>query len=139
MAKLISMYGKIKFNRDLNKFNDNISIGQFSIIDKNNKKLEFDFCDFSANIDNNDYSLLSFCCKNPDIDSFPNMNIISIDLLKNIKCINEFNYYTESKNDDLLLVSCEELIFEIYKDNSEVDNISIPKNILSNIKFNKCD
>lgn len=143
MQELISlkMYGEIKFNRNIIKTDDYISIGQFVIVDQDNKKIEFDFCDFAAKINDNDESKLDFICEEIDIESFPDVLSITPDILKNIKLIDEFNYYSENNNDDdLIIESIKDLKFDIFmSDTEEWETIAISNDILSNIKFNKCD
>lgn len=107
------MYAKVKMNRPIDKSVDYISPGGYTV-KSNCEEYTFDFMDYEGVVDDTDRSILHVYTRNPDFDSFPDIDIITIEILRNISEFSEFFVYTgESGASDLHPVKLLECQFRI--------------------------
>lgn len=94
------MYAKIKMNRPINRNNfiDHISPGGYTI-KSNGKEYSFDFMDYEGVIDHVDRSILHASVRNPDYDSYPDIEEITAETLRSISEFSEFFVYTGEMNE----------------------------------------
>lgn len=107
------MYSKIKFNRPINRDTDCVSPGGYEFV-MNGKTVAFDFEDFEGSISKDDPTVLEVMQKNPDYDTFPDLNSVTVEDLENVEKIEEFYVYTgedDEPGSDLAPVSLLELWF----------------------------
>lgn len=107
------MYAKILFNRPLDKNKDYVSPGGYEMR-MNGKTVAFDFCDYEGGIDPNNPSVVEFMQKNPDYDTFEDLNALTEEDLGRLEGIEEFYVYTgEDGESDLEPVMLLELGFRV--------------------------
>lgn len=105
------MNAGIRFNRAIDVNKDYISPGGFSMIMRGTT-IEFDFSQYSANVDQKDKCLVHVSFKYPDEEEFPDVKQITKDMLNDISKITEFFVYTgEAKETDLQAISLEYVSF----------------------------
>ena len=80
---VIEMELQVKFNRPVDLEKDYIVPGGYSMI-MDGKEVEFDFCQCSSGISNEDSSVVIFSVTGMDYDSFPALRKLRIKDLKNI-------------------------------------------------------
>lgn len=84
------MYIDLKFDRALDGSKDFMSFGGYEMT-MNKKQIRFDFEDIESGIDKHDPTILHVMCKNPDVDTFPDINQINENDLANVTSITEFS------------------------------------------------
>lgn len=122
------MYAKIKMNRPINKNNfiDHVSPGGYTI-KSNGEEYAFDFMDYEGVIDNVDRSILHASARNPDYDSFPDIERITAETLRNMTEFTEFFVYTgEANESDLCPIELLECQFYIV---DTEETIIVPNNV----------
>lgn len=124
---------KIKFNRKINKDIDYISPGGFSMV-MNGREIGFDFMTHYGNVDKSDATLCEFWFKEPDVDSFEELNNITEDELKNITSIKECYVYTgesDEEGSDLHEIEIKNIVFYVYNEDDEPTEIIIDHEVLN--------
>lgn len=125
------MYASIRFNRPIDKTsNDYVSPGGYTMI-INGKEIQFDFEDYEGSVDEHDYCLFHSMQKNPDYDTFEDLQQITENDLKNVSEISEFFVFTgEIGETDLKPIAVESITFVLpYKDWTE---IKVAKSVCEN-------
>lgn len=126
------MSADIKFNREITG-NDYVSPGGYEMGTKE-KLIQFDFCDYEGSIDKKDAKILHSLQKNPDYESFENLNQLTKNDLENITDIHDFYVYTGEPDEPGSDLEVEEILsvtFEVYnEENGKYEYISIKKEIL---------
>ena len=88
------MYQTIRFNRPIDEDKDYISAGGYEIVvqdnDGNDKTIQFDFYDFEGSIDEENPCVLNVMQKDPDYETFPDLVILTREMLENIIQVNEW-------------------------------------------------
>lgn len=109
------LYQSVRFNRPIDKEKDFISPGGYGISVKdeagNERYVEFDFEDYEGNIDRKDSTIVHCMQKNPDYDSFDDLDILNEHMLKNITTVDEWFIFTgepgDTKNGEVPLMPVE--------------------------------
>lgn len=89
MSKLKAMTASVKFNKPINKDKIFISPGSYEFI-AGDKRMRFDFEDFSGTISKDDPTIVEIYHRHPDFGSFPEAESIDPDAMKNVTAIEEF-------------------------------------------------
>lgn len=88
------MYQTIRFNRPIDEDKDYISAGGYEIVvqdnDGNDKTIQFDFYDFEGSIDEENPCVFNVMQKDPDYETFPDLDILTKEMLENIIQVNEW-------------------------------------------------
>ena len=130
---VIEMELQVKFNRPVDLEKDYIVPGGYSMI-MDGKEVEFDFCQCSSGISNEDSSVVIFSVTGMDYDSFPTLRKLRIKDLKNISSIRECFVYTgEPGESDLKVESIKNILFILPHNKPWV--IDVPKKLIK--EFNK--
>lgn len=130
---IIEMELQVKFNRPVDLEKDYIVPGGYSMI-MDGKEVEFDFCQGSSGISNEDSSVVIFSVTGMDYDSFPALRKLRIKDLKNISSIRECFVYTgEPGETDLKVESIKNILFILPHNKPWV--IDVPKKLIK--EFNK--
>jgi len=130
---VIEMELQVKFNRPVDLEKDYIVPGGYSMI-MDGKEVEFDFCQCSSGISNEDSSVVIFSVTGMDYDSFPALRKLRIKDLKNISSIRECFVYTgEPGESDLKVESIKNILFILPHNKPWV--IDVPKKLIK--EFNK--
>lgn len=130
---VIEMELQVKFNRPVDLEKDYIVPGGYSMI-MDGKEVEFDFCQCSSGISNEDSSVIIFSVTGMDYDSFPALRKLRIKDLKNISSIRECFVYTgEPGESDLEVESIKKILFILPHNKPWV--IDVPKKLIK--EFNK--
>ena len=130
---IVEMEIQVKFNRPVDLEKDYIVPGGYSMI-MDGKEVEFDFCQCSSGISNEDASVVIFSVTGMDYDSFPALRKLRIKDLKNISSIRECFVYTgEPGESDLKVESIKNLLFILPHNKPWV--IDVPKKLIK--EFNK--
>ena len=130
---VIEMELQVKFNRPVDLEKDYIVPGGYSMI-MDGKEVEFDFCQCSSGISNEDSSVVIFSVTGMDYDSFPALRKLRIKDLKNISSIRECFVYTgEPGESDLKVESIKNILFIL--PHNKPWAIDVPKNLIK--EFNK--
>ena len=130
---VIEMELQVKFNRPVDLEKDYIVPGGYSMI-MDGKEVEFDFCQCSSGISNEDSSVVIFSVTGMDYDSFPALRKLRIKDLKNISSIRECFVYTgEPGESDLKVESIKNILFILPHNKPWV--IDVPKKLIR--EFNK--
>lgn len=130
---VIEMELQVKFNRPVDLEKDYIVPGGYSMI-MDGKEVEFDFCQCSSGISNEDSSVVIFSVTGMDYDSFPALRKLRIKDLKNISSIRECFIYTgEPGESDLKVESIKNILFILPHNKPWV--IDVPKKLIK--EFNK--
>lgn len=130
---VIEMELQVKFNRLVDLEKDYIVPGGYSMI-MDGKEVEFDFCQCSSGISNEDSSVVIFSVTGMDYDSFPALRKLRIKDLKNISSIRECFVYTgEPGESDLKVESIKNILFILPHNKPWV--IDVPKKLIK--EFNK--
>ena len=130
---VIEMELQVKFNRPVDLEKDYIVPGGYSMI-MDGKEVEFDFCQCSSGISNEDSSVVIFSVTGMDYDSFPALRKLRIKDLKNISSIGECFVYTgEPGESDLKVESIKNILFILPHNKPWV--IDVPKKLIK--EFNK--
>lgn len=120
------LYAKVKMNRPIDKRRDHLSAGGYSIL-SNCVEYPFDFSDYAIEIDKNDASIIHINGWNPDYDTFPLVENITPEVLRNMTNIIEFFIYTgEPDEDGAIPIELLECQFD-FPSNGEV--IEVPESI----------
>ena len=98
---ILKMVLQIRFNREIDKDKDYISPGGYEMV-MNGKNVQFDFCDHYGTICLTDRSICTFQLEHPDYDSFPKIEKVTLDDLKNISKITECFVYTDEEGESNL-------------------------------------
>lgn len=130
---VIEMELQVKFNRPVDLEKDYIVPGGYSMI-MDGKEIEFDFCQCSSGISNEDSSVVIFSVIGMDYDSFPALRKLRIKDLKNISSIGECFVYTgEPGESDLKVESIKNILFILPHNKPWV--IDVPKKLIK--QFNE--
>lgn len=130
---VIEMELQVKFNRPVDLEKDYIVPGGYSMI-MDGKEVEFDFCQCSSGISNEDSSVVIFSVTGMDYDSFPALRKLRIKELKNISSIVECLVYTgEPGESDLKVESIKNILFILPHNKPWV--IDVPKKLIK--QFNE--
>ena len=130
---VIEMELQVKFNRPVDLEKDYIVPGGYSMI-MDGKEVEFDFCQCSSGISNEDSSVVIFSVTGMDYDSFPALRKLRIKDLKNISSIRECFVYTgEPGESDLKVESIKNILFILPHNKPWV--IDVPKKLIK--QFNE--
>ena len=130
---VIEMELQVKFNRPVDLEKDYIVPGGYSMI-MDGKEVEFDFCQCSSGISNEDASVVIFSVTGMDYDSFPALRKLRIKDLENISSIRECFVYTgEPGESDLKVESIKNILFILPHNKPWV--IDVPKKLIK--EFNK--
>ena len=130
---VIEMELQVKFNRPVDLEKDYIVPGGYSMI-MDGKEVEFDFCQCSSGISNDDSSVVIFSVTGMDYDSFPTLRKLRIKDLKNISSIGECFVYTgEPGESDLKVESIKNILFILPHNKPWV--IDVPKKLIK--EFNE--
>ena len=130
---VIEMELQVKFNRPVDLEKDYIVPGGYSMI-MDGREVEFDFCQCSSGISNEDSSVVIFSVTGMDYDSFPALRKLCIKDLKNISSIRECFVYTgEPGESDLKVESIKNILFILPHNKPRV--IDVPKKLIK--EFNK--
>lgn len=115
------MLATIEFNRAIDKEKDYISPGGYEMAMKG-ETITFDFENYAGNIDNENPCLFHYEQRNPDYDTFEDLNLVTEEMLNSVEAIKEFFVYTgESEESDLKVVAIKELSFVLpYDDYKEI-------------------
>lgn len=129
MSLIFRMHSVIQFNRPI-KSDDYISPGGYTMT-MDGKQISFDFCNYEGYIDSEHPCILHVMQKNPDFDSFPELYMVTPDMLRNVEKIDEFFVFTgESDETDLSAVRLLSVYFEL--PHNEWETIIIGKNVIKN-------
>lgn len=127
------LYQSVRFDRPINKENDHISPGGYTLTMKDEngteKSISFDFEDYEGSIDKDDPCILHCEQKNPDYASFDDLNSVTEYMLRNIIRADEWFIYTEAENENPLVpVRVTDIMFEIISDATgrDIPVIQIP-------------
>jgi len=119
--------GSIRFNKSIDKNRTDISIGGFEMT-MAGKSVQFDFEEYRAYVDDDEPDLLHFECKNPDEDTFPDIESINRFMLEHVEEITEFyiesSEYDENgkETDNLYPIAIESLEFVLpYEDFKSIE------------------
>lgn len=132
------LYQSIKFNRPVNKLTDYVSPGGYELkmIDDNGeeKTVQFDFEEYEGGISEEDPCVVECMQKNPDYNSFEELNIITEHMLRNITEVIDWFIYTGEPGEceePLIPVAVTDVVIEITRDASgrDISVIKIPVNI----------
>ena len=108
---IVEMEIQVKFNRPVDLEKDYIVPGGYSMT-MDGKDVEFDFCQCSSGISNEDSSVVIFSVTDMDYASFPDLKKLRIKDLKNISSISECFVYTgEPGESDLEVESIKKILF----------------------------
>ena len=108
---IVEMEIQVKFNRPVDLEKDYIVPGGYSMT-MDGKDVEFDFCQSSSGISNEDSSVVIFSVTDMDYASFPGLKKLRIKDLKNISSISECFVYTgEPGESDLEVESIKKILF----------------------------
>ena len=130
---IVEMEIQVKFNRPVDLEKDYIVPGGYSMI-MDGKEVEFDFCQCSSGISNEDSSVVIFSVTGMDYDSFPDLKELRLKDLKNISSIRECFVYTgEPGESDLKVKSIKNILFILPHNKPWV--IDVPKKLIK--EFNK--
>jgi hypothetical protein len=92
------MFFSILFDRDIDKDRHYISPGGYEMV-FGGKSVQFDFCEYSGYVDENNRRLLHCEVRDPDYDAFPGLKHLTSDDLKNLTEVKEFYVYTGENGD----------------------------------------
>lgn len=121
------MYADVKMNRPVDTEKDYISPGGYEM-KMGNKLIQFDFEDYGVSIDKNDASIIHIEAKNPDFDTFPELESVTKELLERVTDIPEFFIFTgEPGETDLKPVELLACTFCLPYENWK--NIGVPTSI----------
>ena len=130
---VIEMELQVKFNRPVDLEKDYIVPGGYSMI-MDGKEVEFDFCQCSSGISNEDSSVVIFSVTGMDYDSFPALRKLRIKDIKNISSIGECFVYTgEPGESDLKVESIKNILFILPHNKPWI--IDVPKKLIK--QFNE--
>lgn len=129
----IEMELQVKFNRPVDLEKDYIVPGGYEMT-MNGKTVNFDFCNSSSGISNEDSSAVIFSVSGMDYASFPELKELGLNDLKNISSIGECFVYTGEPGESDLEVELIKSILFILPDN-EPWIIDVPQNLVD--EFNK--
>lgn len=119
------MYADIKFDREIDKKIHYISPGGYAMKVKG-KIYEFDFCDFYANVDEDDPTVLLCEMRNLDTDAFPQAAEFE-KVCNQVEEITEFFIYT-GENTDAEIHPVDILRLDLWT--NEFGKIHIPRKLL---------
>lgn len=130
---IIEMEVQVEFNRPVDQDKDGIVPGGYEMV-MNGNQVEFDFCNSSSGISNEDPMVVIFNVTNMDYASFPTLKNLNISDLKNISQINECYIYTgEPGESDLRVKSIKKILFILPYNEPWV--IDVPQPLID--EFNK--
>lgn len=102
------MYQTIRFNRPIDKNKDHISPGGYEIVvkdnDGNDKTIRFDFYEYEGSIDEEDPCVLNVMQKEPDYETFPDLDILTKEMLENITQVKEWYIGLDYEDEDEELI-----------------------------------
>lgn len=112
LPKNVILMAKIRFNRPVDPTADFVSIGSFNI-STGESNLSFDMMDTAINIDKEDASLLYYCGKNLDTESFPESKHLH-DTVAHMNALNHVSVEVETNGIPLfpVQVECFSFFFE---------------------------
>lgn len=121
------LYQTIKFNRPVDKDKDCVSPGGYELKMKDEdgtvKTVQFDFEDYEGGIDEKDPTIVHCMQKNPDYNTFEDLNTVTEDMLRNVTEAVEWFIYTGEPGDEnpLYPVEITDILFEIINDSTGRD------------------
>ena len=132
MSLTFRLGGSIRMNRPIDTEKDFISPGSFTMV-MNGKEVNFDFTEHCGGPSLKDATIYEFEMRNPDYESFPDLETLTIDDLRNVTDIKEVFIYTgEPKETDLAPAKVLGLSFLLpYESCTE---IIIPSEVIQNAK-----
>ena len=100
---IFALYQDIKFDRPIDPKETFVSPGGYEIVcrmpDRSDKTVHFDFEDYAGSIDDNDPTVLHCEQRHPDGDVFPDVAIITADMLQNVVGIEDWYIHVEQDDD----------------------------------------
>ena len=119
------LYQSVRFNRPVDPDNDCISPGGYALTMENEsaekKQIEFDFYDYEGTIDKNDPHIVHLMQKNPDYETYSDLNTVTEHMLRHVTDVSDWFIFTGEPGEQespLVPVSVTNVEFEIINGDS---------------------